>query len=81
MIIRLQIRFSIPSSLLINELKRELSNVGFVVEEITPTAPSGKEVMAYVVTGLFHGEWQDLFVAWRSASLEAAIQEVLLKEE
>ena len=78
--ITLKIRFSIPSTLMMDDFKRQLTQSGFFVEKITPALPCGQEIMAYVMTGVFHGEWQDLFTAWRRASTEAAIQEAILNE-
>ena len=51
--ITLKIRFSIPSTLMMDEFKRQLTQSGFLVEKITPALPCGQEITAYVMTGVF----------------------------
>ena len=78
MTIMINIRFGIPVTHKMKKFKQQLADKGFFVEKITPSTPSGEEITAYTMTGFFRGEWQDLFTAWRQASLEAAIYEAKL---
>ena len=73
---RLNVRFSIPSTQGQEHFRSALTKAGFHIDSISPSAPGGVEITAYVASGYYTGTWEAFFDLCKDVARTIAIDEL-----